>query len=99
MLYIDNRTRLEAIYSTLKSLITDNKFGFQVWKREEFPEKAGYANNTRVGDIIIMPDIGWRVAFVCTGTTANQVRPNIQNQILNLICIDSFWCNTRLQSR
>lgn len=34
-----------------------------VWKKNEIPEKYVYGNNPRVGDLVVMPDIGTYVQF------------------------------------
>ncbi len=66
MLYIDNRTQLEDIYSKLNNAIHDKNYGYKVWKRDSFPKNFGYADTDRVGDLIIEPLIGWAVPIQCT---------------------------------
>jgi predicted AlkP superfamily pyrophosphatase or phosphodiesterase len=76
MLYGDNQTRLDEIYTELTELIRTERYGFKVWKRDTFPKRFGYVDYNRVGDVIVEPEIGWHVPFLpfkCIKTNPNQV--------------------------
>lgn len=46
----------DSVYHALKDLNH-----VRVWKREEIPAYLNYGSNPRVGDIIVLPDLGWLV--------------------------------------
>lgn len=46
----------DSVYHALKDLNH-----VRVWKREEIPSYLNYGTNPRVGDIIVLPDLGWLV--------------------------------------
>jgi predicted AlkP superfamily pyrophosphatase or phosphodiesterase len=46
----------DSVYHALKDLNH-----VRVWKREDIPAYLNYGSNPRVGDIIVLPDLGWLV--------------------------------------
>lgn len=46
------------IYEKLKSIAEETKT-FKVYKREDIPKKYHYGNNTRVGPIFVIAEVGY----------------------------------------
>ncbi|OAD61524.1 Ectonucleotide pyrophosphatase/phosphodiesterase family member 5 [Eufriesea mexicana] len=53
-----NTGKEETIYQALKQASLETKT-FRVYKREEIPKKYHYSNNTRVGPIFIIAEVGY----------------------------------------
>lgn len=51
-------TYLDTAYARLKQIS-----GFTVWKKEEVPAKYMYGSNPRIGDLVLLPDMGNVIVF------------------------------------
>ncbi|CAK9820842.1 Ectonucleotide pyrophosphatase/phosphodiesterase family member 5 [Anthophora plagiata] len=53
-----NPGKEETIYQALKEA-AERTMGFKVYKREEIPKKYHYRNNTRIGPIFVIAEVGY----------------------------------------
>ena len=49
------KATLEPLYATLLK----HRNHYQVWKREEIPERFHYRQSARIGDLVLLADLGW----------------------------------------
>ncbi|ROL58233.1 alkaline phosphatase family protein [Bacteroidetes/Chlorobi group bacterium Naka2016] len=56
---------VEKAYNTLKN----NERNFKVYKRKEVPNYFHFNNNPWIGEVIVIPEIGWTVAYDSTEYT------------------------------
>uniref|UniRef100_A0A914W2E0 AP3A hydrolase n=1 Tax=Plectus sambesii TaxID=2011161 RepID=A0A914W2E0_9BILA len=72
MLYIKDASLAEHYYSLLEAAVKKHGLGMKVYRKADFPDRYGYKNTPRVGDIILLPDRGWSVSFACTNTSMDE---------------------------
>lgn len=66
MLYITDPDLRNRTYYLLKEAIATGGYNVDLFLKKDFPTRYGYANNERVGDIIIEPRVGSAVYPNCT---------------------------------
>ncbi|ETN69318.1 type I phosphodiesterase / nucleotide pyrophosphatase, partial [Necator americanus] len=67
MIYTFNTDLLEEVYENLTSAVKTNGFKVKIYKKEKFPPRYHYTGmSSRIGEIILEPEIGWDVNFECT---------------------------------
>ncbi|KAG0211842.1 hypothetical protein BGX28_007297 [Mortierella sp. GBA30] len=51
--------RLQELYQTLKAAQQKDNLPFQVYRREEIPERFNYADNERISPVVVLADPGY----------------------------------------
>lgn len=72
MVYIKNSTLAEQYYTLITAAVKQHGLGMKVYRKTEFPANFHYVNTPRVGDIILLPDLGWSVSFTCANASMDK---------------------------
>ena len=54
LIYVDNKQYVDSIVNALQGV--DH---IRVWRKGELPEYLHYGTNPNMGDVVVMPDLGW----------------------------------------
>ena len=54
LIYANRHDYVDSIYNALQGV--DH---LRVWKRQDVPEYLHYGSNPNVGDVVVLPDVGW----------------------------------------
>ncbi|KAJ1359567.1 hypothetical protein KIN20_018332 [Parelaphostrongylus tenuis] len=66
MIYPDNDEIGRELYHNITSAVRTHGYKVNVFLKEDIPARYFYSNSTRIGRIVIEPDIGWAASFTCT---------------------------------
>uniref|UniRef100_A0A1I7XF78 Bis(5'-adenosyl)-triphosphatase n=1 Tax=Heterorhabditis bacteriophora TaxID=37862 RepID=A0A1I7XF78_HETBA len=66
MIYPKDEQHAREIYRNLTEAIKTHEFKVKVYMKEDFPDQFFYKNSSRVGRIIIEPEVGSAISFSCT---------------------------------
>ncbi len=56
-IFLKDKSKVNEIYSKLNM----NKSRYRVFKKQDFPKRFNYGNHPFIGDIVIVPEIGWHI--------------------------------------
>uniref|UniRef100_A0A0M3I3Z2 Bis(5'-adenosyl)-triphosphatase n=1 Tax=Ascaris lumbricoides TaxID=6252 RepID=A0A0M3I3Z2_ASCLU len=76
MLYVTDFERQQNIYEKLKKAVNDGNYKINVYLKQDFPERFGYRNSPRVGDIILEPHIGYAILSTCPSELLTAISRN-----------------------
>ena len=65
---------LESAYTILSEIPN-----LTVWKKDEVPEKYKYGTSDRIGDLVVLPDMGVQLQFRKRGTPSNGATHGFDN--------------------
>uniref|UniRef100_A0A915A5I6 AP3A hydrolase n=2 Tax=Parascaris univalens TaxID=6257 RepID=A0A915A5I6_PARUN len=76
MLYVTDFGEQQVIYKKLKRAVNDGNYKINVYLKQDFPERFGYRNSPRVGDIILEPHIGYAILSTCPSELRTAISRN-----------------------
>ncbi|KHJ92994.1 methyltransferase domain protein, partial [Oesophagostomum dentatum] len=65
MIYPNNETIALEIYNNLTKAVEEHGYKVRVYLKEKIPERLHYSHSSRIGRIVIEPEIGWAASLSC----------------------------------
>uniref|UniRef100_A0A0K0DIE8 Bis(5'-adenosyl)-triphosphatase n=1 Tax=Angiostrongylus cantonensis TaxID=6313 RepID=A0A0K0DIE8_ANGCA len=66
MIYADNEEIARELYHNLTNAVKTFGYKVDVYMKEDVPARYYYSNSTRIGDVVIVPQVGWAASLTCT---------------------------------
>ncbi|XGW31363.1 hypothetical protein V3C99_009939 [Haemonchus contortus] len=73
ILYPTDQALFDEVYNNLTKAVNDNKLKIKIYTKDSFPDYHHFKGHpSRIGDIIIEPEVGYEVDYNCTNDSMNR---------------------------
>src|SRR5690554_1665104 len=80
-----------AVYEDLRAAADSGEAHFQVWRKEELPERLRFREHRRIQPIIVLAEEGWSISKSVTVMSCPRhvMSPDLTSVFLCVMCLSS----------